>query len=110
MSLDFDLEYKIDNNNVEVFSENITHNLGTMADKAGIYYALWRPEEKGYKKAKDIIAILEEGLKNLKDKPKYFEQFNSENGWGMYEHFVPFVESVLKACKKYPNAKIFTSR
>ncbi len=31
----------------EVYSANITHNLGEMADKAGIYYALWRPEEKG---------------------------------------------------------------
>lgn len=26
-----------------VFETNITHNLNTMADKAGIYYACWRP-------------------------------------------------------------------
>lgn len=31
----------------EVFSANITHNLGEMADKAGIYKACWRPEEIG---------------------------------------------------------------
>ena len=29
----------------QVFSANITHNLGKMADEAGIYKALWRPDE-----------------------------------------------------------------
>lgn len=28
-----------------VFEYNITHNLGDMADAAGIYFALWRPHE-----------------------------------------------------------------
>jgi len=31
-----------------------------MAEKSGIYYALWRPEEIGCKYAKDIIPILTE--------------------------------------------------
>lgn len=110
MSLDFYLEYEVDGNEVEVFWRNITHNIGKMADKAGIYYALWRPEEKGWKIASDVVPTLEKGLKKLKEKPEYFEKFNSENGWGMYEHFVPFVEEVLEACKKYPNAKIIISR
>ena len=110
MSLDFYLSYIKDDNNITVFDTNITHNLTELADKTGIYYSLWRPKEKGYKKAKDIISILEKGLKKLKAKPEYFEKFNAENGWGMYEHFVPFVEEVLNACKKYPNAKINISR
>ena len=110
MSLDFYLQYKIDKNEIEVFDRNITHNLGTMADEAGIYYALWRPEEKGYKKAKDIIEILEKGLKDLKERPEYFKKFNAINGWGLYENFVPFVEECLYACKQYPSAKILTSR
>ena len=109
MSLDFDLDTKdIDENWINVLSVNITHNLGTMADKAGIYYALWHPDEKGWKQAKDIIPILEKGLKKLKAKPEYYKKFNSPNGWGMYQHFVPFVKEVLKACKKYPSAKIST--
>lgn len=29
----------------EVYSRNITHNLNTMAEKAGLYLALWRPGE-----------------------------------------------------------------
>ena len=113
-----------------VYDANITHNLGKMADKAGIYEALWRPymlrkdfkkfeldagdeyefEEKCVIEAKDIIPILEKGLADLKARPKHFEKFNSENGWGMYEHFAPFVEKYLEACKEYPDAIIEVSR
>ena len=93
-----------------VYSANITHNLGEMADKAGIYYALWRPEEIEKTKAGEIIELLKEGLNKLKASPEYFKQFNAENGWGMYEHFVPFVEKYLEACQKYPDATIEVSR
>ena len=111
MSLDIWLTTKdIDGNEIGVYDSNITHNLGKMASEAGIYYALWRPEEKGWKHAKDIIPVLKRGLAKLKKKPEYFEQFNSPNGWGLYEHFVPFVEQYLEACKKHPSAEIGVSR
>lgn len=112
-----------------VFDANITHNLNTMADKAGIYEALWRPYrlhkdwkdtndyEKELKfegsvimKAKDIISTLEKGLTLLKEKPEYFKKFNAENGWGTYEQFVPWVEEYLEACKQYPESEIYVSR
>lgn len=93
----------------EVYWANITHNLTEMADKAGIYQALWNPLENGYKYAKDIVEIVEEGLNDLKERPQYFEQFNSPNGWGLYEHFVPFVEKYLDALKEYPEAIIRVS-
>ena len=93
-----------------VYDANITHNLGKMADEAGIYYALWRPEEIKKTKAGELITLLEKGLAELKAKPEYYEKFNSPNGWGMYEHFVPFVENYLEACKEYPNAEISVSR
>jgi hypothetical protein len=94
----------------QIYRCNITHNLGEMADKAGIYYALWRPEEIGLSKAGEIVELLENGLKYLKEDPEYFEQFNSPNGWGMYEHFVPFVEKYLDACKENPDLEIEISR
>lgn len=109
MSLDFYLEETPTEKQI-VYSANITHNLGIMADKAGIYYALWRPEEKGWVYAKDVIPTLEKGLKKLKANPAKFEKYNAPNGWGMYEHFVPFVEEVLEACKAHPNAEIYVSR
>ena len=111
MSLDIYLEDPTAKYETELlYWTNITHNLGEMADKAGIYKALWRPEEIGAKYAKDIIEIVEKGLSDLKSRPEYFKQFNSSNGWGMYEHFVPFVAKYLDALKEYPKAKISISR
>lgn len=109
MSLDFYLHYKMDDNEIEVFDRNITHNLAKMADKAGIYEALWHPDKINAVHAKDIINLLEKGLEELKAKPEFFEKFNAANGWGLYEHFVPFVEKCLEACRQYPNAKIRVS-
>ena len=94
----------------EVYSANITHNLGKMAGEAGIYEALWRPEEIDKTKASEIVELLEKGLADLKARPEHFEKFNSPNGWGMYEHFVPFVEKYLEACKEYPDADVEVSR
>jgi dipeptidase len=93
-----------------VYNGNITHNLGEMASKAGIYKALWRPASINAKKANDIVSIVEKGLEELKNTPEYFKQFNSPNGWGIYEHFLPFVEEYLKALKEYPDAIIVVDR
>ena len=93
-----------------LYNANITHNLGEMASKAGIYKALWRPEEIDAQYAKDIIEVVEKGLADLKARSEYFEQFNSPNGWGMYEHFVPFVSDYLDALKENPDAEIHISR
>jgi len=94
----------------QLYESNITHNLNEMAREAGIYKALWRPEEIGAKYAKDISEIVEEGLIALKAQPDHFKQFDSPNGWGTYKHFVPFVEEYLSALKKYPDAEISVSR
>ena len=94
----------------ELYTNNITHNLGKMAKKAGIYTPLWKPEEVRVIVALDLIGYLEKGLDNLKKDAKYFKQFDAENGWGKYEDFVFFVEDYLKACKKNPEALIEISR
>lgn len=107
MSLEF---YLMQVQPTEVFDANITHNLAGMADKAGIYDALWWPDEHGYTKAGQIVPILREGLAKLKADPGYYKQFDSPNGWGRYIHFVPFVEKVLAACEEYPDADIRVSR
>lgn len=93
-----------------LYDANITHNLNKMADEAGIYEALWRPEDIGAKVARDIIGKLALGLDLLKSDKAHFEKFNSKNGWGMYEHFIPFVEKYLNACIEYPDAEISVSR
>lgn len=100
----------VDGNEIDVYDTNITHNLTKMASEAGIYEALWRPEEEGWHKAGEIVEVLERGLADLKARPEYFEQFNAPNGWGLYEHFVPFVERYLEKCRKHPSATIYVSR
>lgn len=107
MSLDVSL---IEVRPVEIYTSNITHNLGDMARAAGIYEALWQPEELGITKAEQLIAPLTEGLAKLEAKPKKFEKFNAANGWGKYEDFVPFVRKYLEACKANPEAEVVVSR
>jgi len=94
----------------EVFEANITHNLNKMADEAGIYQHLWRPEELGISHAKELIQPIEKALNHMKANQEQYEKFNSPNGWGMYEHFVPWIESYLEACKEFPDAVINVSR
>jgi len=94
----------------EIFDYNITHNLGKMAEKAGIYYHLWRPEELGIEEAGELIEPLEQGLYLLKSQPKEFKKYNPDNGWGNYDNLVKFVEKYLEKCKEHPEAKIEISR
>lgn len=108
MGLDFELRTKCCGHTI--YCGNITHNLVKMASESGIYEALWHPEEINATKAGDIISILERGLKDMKNRTDYYKQFDSENGWGTYEQFIPFIEEVLEACKKYPDAGIFVWR
>lgn len=105
MSLDVDLMGR-----ASIYSANITHNLTNMADAAGLYEALWRPEEKGYKIASDLIPVLETGLKKLKRTPAKFRKLSPENGWGSYDGLVGFVAAYLEACRENPDAEIEVSR
>ena len=112
------------------YTANITHNLGEMAEAAGLYEALWRPYrlKEGYNipdshcdeeyefeadnpvQAHEIIPIIEKGLEDMKDRPKHYEKFNSPNGWGMYHNFVPWIEEYLKALKEYPESFVECDR
>lgn len=93
-----------------LYSANITHNLNRMAEAAGIYMHLWRPDEIGVTHARDLIEPLRAGLALLRSDPARFEQFNAPNGWGLYKHFVPFVAGYLAACEESPDAFVRVSR
>lgn len=92
------------------YSSNITHNLNQMADAAGIYNHLWRPDEFGITKAQQLIEPLTKGLADLNSRPEYYSQFNAKNGWGTYDQFVPWVVAYLAACKEHPEARVRVSR
>lgn len=93
-----------------VYDRNITHNLNKMADAAGIYQALWRPEEIHIKFARELIPLLENGLEKLKSNPEHYKQLNPPNGWGDYDGLVHFVQEYLDACKENPDAEVSVSR
>lgn len=94
----------------EVYWGNITHNLNRMADEAGIYDHLWRPDWIGVRKAGQLIVPLREGLERLRANPERFRKLNPENGWGTYEGLVVFVAEYLVACSANPDAEVFVSR
>lgn len=93
-----------------VFEANITHNLGKMAQEAGIYMPIWRPEEIGITKAKELIDPLTAGLVKLKSDPNWYKAYEPENKWGTYDDFVPWIERYLQACIDNPEAIIKVNR
>ena len=89
-----------------VFSLNITHNLGEMAEAAGIYHHLWRPEEIGITTAEQLVEPLATGLQRLRADPIGFKRYDSPNGWGTYDGLVRFVSAYLDACREHPSATV----
>lgn len=94
----------------EVGDFNITHNLNGMADAAGIYKCLWRPEENGIKTAAEMIPLLEAGLASLKAEPEKYLPLEPANKWGTYPGFVEFVDGVLACCRENPDAEVVAGR
>jgi hypothetical protein len=100
----------------EVYSNNITHNLGKMASAVKLsngktlYDILWRPEEHDYNNAKDISEMLDEGFNILLSDPDKYKTYNPENGWGSYDGLVNFVYKYRNACWDNPDAEIGVSR
>ena len=94
----------------ELYSSNITHNLGAMAEEAGIYKHLWRPDELNIFEAGQLVYALQTGLALMLVDPKRFRKHDAANGWGTYDSFIPFVREYLAACEKYPNAIVSVCR
>ena len=113
-----------------LYSSNIKHNIGKMANEAGIYEALWRPyqlkegynipegdyeaeykfEENNPVRGYELIPVIEKGLEDMIARPSHYKTFDSPNGWGLYKHFVPFIEKYLEALKEYPESFVECSR
>jgi len=107
MSLDV---YLTDDLGNKLFYANITHNLNKMATAAGLYPYLWKPNDLGINKASELIQPLESGLNNLKKGDYVFKKYEPHNGSGKYEHFVPWVEEYLNACRQHPDATVNVAR
>lgn len=116
MSLDVTLYFEVDTGGPDspdryrVFEANYTHNVTRMAEKAGLYTCVWRPEECGIETARDLIEPLRNGIKMMEDDPITFIELNPASGWGSYDTFLPWLRRYLEACLKYPKAKVYADR
>jgi hypothetical protein len=111
VSLDFYLEVPgcphCGANGGSVYQSNITHNLNSMFEEAGVYDILWRGDGL---RAGDVLPRLDHALTLMKAEPEHFRKFDAPNGWGTYAHAVPWLEDIVDACRKHPAATIRCSR
>jgi hypothetical protein len=91
-------------------SHNITHNLNTMAEAAGLYDVLWNPESIGITTASQLIPFLEKGIKELIANPDKYKEFNPPNNYGNYDNLIDFCKTVLQNCRENPDAVIEVSK
>jgi len=94
----------------KLFSHNITHNLNTMAEAAGLYDVLWNPESIGITTASQLIPFLEKGIKELIANPDKYKAFNPPNNYGNYDNLIDFCKTVLQNCRENPDAVIEVSK
>ena len=111
MSLDVYLEIAVDTGGpepfrVELYTDNVTHNLNTMAEEAGCYQHLWHPEQVGITTAGELIEPLGLAIARMKADPDRFKALNPPNGWGSYDGFVPWIERYMEACHEHPKATV----
>lgn len=102
--------YEVCEDDGTVFSLNITHNLVEMAQEAGLYEALWRPEEIGVSTASDLIPKLENGLVTLIFEKERLLPFRPDNKWGSHDALLWFVRECLRAAQKFPSAEVISCR
>ena len=105
MSLDITISTKCCG--AQLHWQNITHNLRTMAEQAGIGNALWSPGEG--MTASELGKILEPAMVVMYEYPDRFKAFDAANGWGTYDDFMPWLEKLLTACNEHPNAVVTAS-
>lgn len=109
MSLDVGLYAQV-TSEVDVLNLNVTHNLVPMAELAGLYEVMWRPELVGATKGYHAIPHLIAGIAKLRKYPKAFRALNPENGWGKYEDLLAAAERMLAACERHPDGRLEVSR
>lgn len=96
----------------ELFTRNITHNLGKLAAAVDLYDPLWHPEEIGATRAEHLIDLLERGLARLEDPARRDElkALEPSNGWGKLDNLIDFTREYLEACRESPDALVLVSR
>ena len=93
-----------------IWAIGITHNLTAMAEAAGLYECMWRPEEMYITLASQMIHPLRCGIAVLKQDKEKLEKLNPKNGYGSYELLLSVAQRYLAACEENPNATVEACR
>lgn len=105
--MSYDISLRIDTGGSyphEVYQSNITFNLHRMFSNAFRYNGQLSDSINFLDgmKAEDAAAHLGKAVERMKKYPDYFRQFDSPNGWGIYDHALPMLEEWLAACLEHP--------
>lgn len=92
-----------------VFNRSLTHNMLEMATHAGLYDAVWRPDNISATIALHLIEPLTMGLIELTVNKKIHETYTHPKG-GNIDMITKHVAMYLRACRENPTAKIVISR
>jgi hypothetical protein len=95
---------------LQVWSGNVTHNLGKMARTLGVYDAAWRPDEHGITKARQMIEPLNKAIAKLTIDPESYREHEADNGWGTIQWMAGFLTAYRNACVAHPDADVRASR
>ena len=93
-----------------IWAIGITHNLTAMAEAAGLYECMWRPEEICITLASQMIHPLRCGIAVMEQHKEKLEKLNPENGFGNYEFLLSVAQRYLAACEEHPNATVEACR
>ena len=101
----------------------ITHNFNVLAEKVGLYNAIWRPNEianalapiKNYEseqeypevRAKEILPILKDGFEFVAKRPEFCVKFLPKDK--TLEDFAIFVSDYINYCENNLNQTIKTN-
>jgi hypothetical protein len=89
---------------------NITSNLSSMFSWAinDNIKQSWKYSIHGLKGHK-VVPILKKAIKKMEKYPDIAKQYNSENGWGVYEDALQFLKDLLAESMIYKNAYLCIS-
>lgn len=77
--------------------ENILDRVASYIFPSGegkVYFKDWKEAIQDSTFGRNILAML---IEELKSKPDFYSQYNSENGWGDYQGAIKFLEDALNA-------------
>ncbi len=84
---------------------NCTYNLGNMFKKAlGFNFS-----DLNGKRAGDVLSKLQLSIKDMRDNPDEYKEYNPDNGWGTYEGAFEYLVRIAEACENHPDATISIS-